>query len=70
MSEAFIKYTALLCMLHHEMKIERDGNEAPADQIREQMDEPWYAMSEEEQELTSKISEMVYVLDEKNVLLP
>lgn len=76
MSEAFIKYTALLVLLHHEMRSGHDGGptddgqDSPADLIRNQMEEPWYAMSAEEQDLVSQISEMAYVLEETAQMLP
>ena len=68
MSEAFIKYTALLCLLVHEMKSGRDdgpqdGKDSPADMIRDQMDQPWHAMSVEERDLVEKVSAMVYELE-------
>jgi hypothetical protein len=68
-SEAFVKYTAYLCLLIHEQRCGRDeGENTRADQIRDEMDPFWYQMTEEETALVGKISETVYVIDEEKLL--
>lgn len=64
MSEAFIKYTAYLGLLHCAMRSGQDeGDNSKGDQIRDAMDPFWREMSEEEMELSGKISEAMYQLD-------
>ena len=64
MSEAFIKYTAYLALLHMAMRTGQDeGDGSKGDQIRDEMDPFWHQMTEEEMELAGKISEAIYVLD-------
>lgn len=65
-SEAFIKYTAYLVLLIHEIKSGRDeGENTPvSDKIRDDMDPYWYQLTADEMQLVDKISAAVYEIEE------
>ena len=60
--EAKEKYKNLLRKLHIEMK-EGRGDDQVADDLRDQMDEPWYDMTEEQREECNLLSEELYKQD-------
>ena len=44
----------------HALMQENNGDSAEADELRDQMDKPWYAMSDSERALISSVSEALY----------
>lgn len=59
---SFDYYLELLLKLHFAIKYE---NEVEADNLRDQMDGPWWEMTEQERNLMISISEALYKIDEK-----
>jgi hypothetical protein len=60
---AMQRYAKLLLQLDELMSTGK-GNGPAADEVREQMEEPWYAMTESEQERARGLSEDLYALME------
>jgi hypothetical protein len=58
-------YGRLLLRLH-DLIAKGQGDDAEADAVRDQMDAPWYAMTEAEQERVGGLSEDLYALADKN----
>src|SRR5262245_58857824 len=58
-------YGRLLLRLH-DLIIQGRGDEPEADAVRDQMDAPWHALTEAEQELLGGLSEDLYALAEHN----
>ena len=58
-------YGRLLLRLH-DLIAKGQGDDPEADAARDQMDEPWYAMTEAEQERVGGLSEDLYALAENN----
>jgi hypothetical protein len=58
-------YARLLLRLH-DLIAKGQGDEPEADAVREQMDAPWYAMTEAEQERVGGLSEDLYALAENS----
>jgi hypothetical protein len=60
-------YGRLLLFLH-DLIAKGQGDDPEADAVRDQMDAPWYAMTEAEQERVGGLSEDLYALAENNPL--
>ncbi len=58
-------YGRLLLRLH-DLIAKGQGDDPEADAVRDQMDAPWYAMTEAEQERLGGLSEDLYALAENN----
>jgi hypothetical protein len=59
-------YSRLLLRLH-DLIARGHGDDGEADAVRDQMDAPWHAMTEAEQERVGGLSEDLYALAENNV---
>lgn len=66
---ARVRYEALLVQLHREMRAGR-GDEARAHELRNEMADAWYGLSEEEQALCDELSEDLYVIEGKRASVP
>lgn len=62
-SKNLLEYNNLLFLLHEEMAFGR-GEEEYADELRDQMDDPWHLLTKEEREKVNKFSEELYVIEE------
>jgi hypothetical protein len=58
-------YSRLLLRLH-DLIAKGQGDDPEADAVRDQMDAPWYAMTDAEQERVGGLSEDLYALAENN----
>lgn len=58
-SAAYAEYERLLRELHA-LYLRGADDGSMADEIRERMDDPWYAMTDEERELTGRLSMDLY----------
>ena len=58
-------YSRLLLRLHDQIA-KGQGDDPEADAVRDQMDAPWYALTDAEQERVGGLSEDLYALAENN----
>lgn len=65
-SPAYLESERLLRQLH-DCFLAGMHDSPEADYIRDQMDDPWYAMTEEEKEEIGQLSERLYAEAEKEV---
>ena len=63
------RYECLLIQLHQEMK-EGRGDDEVADNIRNEMEEPWYKLTEEEGPFFNDLSGDLYIIEEKHTPIP
>jgi tetratricopeptide (TPR) repeat protein len=62
-------YEQLLVALHKEM-LAGQGDEEPADKIREAMEAPWYALEEQDKPLLKELSADLYMIEGEEITLP
>lgn len=65
-SDNFIKYVSLLKCLHRLIREDKSDTQE-ADDLRDEMERPWYSLTKEEQAEVRELSEMMYE-DGKQVL--
>jgi hypothetical protein len=65
----YVKYERLLQELHHLMA-EGKGDTEEADALREEMDEPWWALRREERARLDGLSADLYMLQDQEVFEP
>jgi len=65
--EAYEQYEKLLRELH-ELIAQGKGETDEADEIRDRMDRPWHALTLEEQERLSQLSEELYEQDKERIV--
>lgn len=63
------RYEALLVQLHGEMRAGR-GEEAPANELRNELGDVWYRLSEDEQAVCDQLSEDLYLIEGKRTAVP
>ncbi|HET7500345.1 MAG TPA: hypothetical protein VFK02_05055 [Kofleriaceae bacterium] len=63
------KYETLLVRLHAEMRAGR-GDEAHANELRNEMAAVWYELDEDEQAACDKLSEDLYIIEGKRLPVP
>src|SRR5437879_4699112 len=63
-TESAVRTHASLLLRLHALFVNGKEDDPEADAIRDQMDEPWYAMTEQEQERVGGLSEDLYTLAE------
>lgn len=66
---ARVRYEALLVQLHGEMRAGR-GDEARANELRNEMAAVWYELSEDEQAVCDELSEDLYIIEGKRTAVP